>query len=92
MADLNQGEQPLVLDEDGVIRFRHNRIVRFLLDAGPFDMNQIAVMPFSDEERQIFAQLIGYSVSGYGDLSYAEGEPTARADAAQDTFTNEETE
>lgn len=34
-------------------------------------MNMLALMPFTDEERSQLAQLIGYSVSGYGDLSYA---------------------
>lgn len=62
--------QPLIRDEQGVIRFQQNPIVRFLLDAGPFDMNQLAAMPFADEDRAHFAQLIGYSVSGYGELSY----------------------
>jgi hypothetical protein len=55
-----------------VLRFKANAIVRFLLDAGPYDMNTLAMMPFTDEDRRQFAQLIGYSVSGYGDLSYAE--------------------
>ena len=87
---LEQGEQPLVLDDAGVIRFRENRIIRLLLDAGPFDLNQIALMAFSDQERQLLAQLIGYSVSGYGDLPYAEGEPTARADRAVDVFIAEQ--
>jgi hypothetical protein len=54
---------------------------RFLLDAGQFDMNQIARMNFDDEDRAQFAQLIGYSVSGYGDLSYASAESVAAADA-----------
>jgi len=87
---LEQGEQPLVLDDDGVIRFRENRLIRLLLEAGPFDLNQIALMAFSDQERQQLAQLIGYSVSGYGDLSYAEGDPTARADRAVDIFIAEQ--
>lgn len=63
--------QPIEIDKGGVIRFRANKIVKFLLDAGPFDMNQLACMEFSEEDRAQFAQLIGYSVSGYGDLSYA---------------------
>lgn len=62
--------QPLEKDLSGTIRFKRNEIVRFLLDAGPFDMNKIALMPFSQEDRVQFAQLIGYSVSGYGDLPY----------------------
>ena len=63
--------QPMHMDGD-VIRFVPNKIVCWLLDAGPFDLNQIAMLPgISDEEHSQFAQLIGYSVSGYGDLSYA---------------------
>jgi hypothetical protein len=64
--------QPIVLDCDGVARFRGNRIVRFLLDYGGIDLNQIARADFTRADRQQFAQLIGYSVSGYGDLSYAD--------------------
>jgi hypothetical protein len=66
--------QPIEWDGHGVIRFRENRIVRKLLDEGPFDMNDIARFEgITDDERSQFAQLIGYSVSGYGDLSYALG-------------------
>ena len=87
---LEQGEQPLVLDDDGVIRFRENRIMRLLLDGGPFSLEQIALMAFTDQERQQLAQLIGYSVSGYGDLSYADDEATTRADSAVDIFIAEQ--
>jgi hypothetical protein len=57
-------------DDHNILRFVSNKIVRYLLDAGPFDMNHLAMLPFDDEDRQQFAQLIGYSVSGFGDLSY----------------------
>lgn len=63
--------QPVVIDASGVARFKENAIVRWLLEAGPFDMNILAVTPFSDEDRRQFAQLIGYSVDGYGSLSYS---------------------
>lgn len=62
--------QPIVRDRYCVKRFKENKIVVFLLDSGPFDMDALAAMNFSKEDRQQFAQLIGYSVSGYGDLSY----------------------
>lgn len=78
--------QPVVLDAHGVIRFKENKIVRALLDAatkaGDLDMNAQARMGFSPEDRRQFAQLIGYSVSGYGDLSYVDPESCAAADAA----------
>lgn len=64
--------QPTISDSDGTLRFKRNEIVAFLLDAGPFDMNILARMNFSDEDRRQFAQLIGYSVSGYSELPYAE--------------------
>lgn len=62
--------QPIEPDPNGCIRFRSNAIVRHLLDHGGIDLNQIACMDFSDEDRQQFAQLIGYSLSGYSELSY----------------------
>lgn len=65
--------QPLMWDKHDVIRFRANPIVRYLLDAGPFDMNDLGLMPFDNDAREQFAQLIGYSVSGFGELSYVDG-------------------
>lgn len=68
--------QPIVLADNDVIRFKANKIVRFLLDWASqrgIDMNTLAIMPFSQEDRAQFAQLIGYSVSGYGELQYAIG-------------------
>lgn len=62
--------QPLITGKDGVTRFKANAIVQFLLDAGPFDPNQLALMNFSDEDREQFAQLTGYSLSGFASLRY----------------------
>ena len=66
--------QPLKKDAQGVIRFKANEIVRYLLDNGGIDLNQLACLDFTDEDRQQFAQLIGYSLSGYGELSYVSDE------------------
>jgi len=77
--------QPIVKDGN-VARFKANAIVRFLLDAGPFDMNQLAAMEFTNEDRWQFAQLIGYSVSGGGGLSYANRKQVAKADAIVETM------
>jgi len=71
--------QPIVM-VGNVIRFKQNAIVRYLLDNGGIDLNKIAVQGFSDEDQMQFAQLIGYSVSGYGDLNYASAESVAAAD------------
>lgn len=55
-------------------RFVENKIVSYLLDNGGIDLNKLAVLPFDDEDRQQFAQLIGYSVSGYAGLNYVSDE------------------
>ncbi len=72
--------QPVVLDSDGRTRFKQNTIVRFLLDQGPIDMNTLAKLPFPAEDRSQFAQLIGYSTCGFGELQYANPEHVAVAD------------
>lgn len=71
--------QPLETDKNGILRFKQNAIVRYLLDNGPHDLNAIALLPFSAEDRSQFAQLIGYSLSGYGELDYVSNEDYDRA-------------
>ena len=66
--------QPLYMDDQEVIRFKSNKIVQWLLDAGPYDLNDIAKMDFDNDDRIQFAQLIGYSLDGAGDLSYFDDE------------------
>lgn len=73
---------PLYLDDTGRVRFRDNAIVRFLLDNGPHDMNSLAVGDFSDEDREHFAQLIGYSLDGFAELSYVSDETYSAASAS----------
>ncbi len=58
------------MDKEGDYYFRSNKIVKFLLDAGPFDMNKLGAMPFSKRDMEQFVQLIGYSVAGFGELTY----------------------
>lgn len=63
--------QPIVTDDKGVLRFKENRIVRDLLDFAAdrgFGLNQISRRDYSREDRQQLAQLIGYSLHGYGGL------------------------
>jgi len=55
-------------------RFVENKIVSYLLDKGGIDMNKLAIMDFPNDDRSQFAQLIGYSVSGWSTLSYVSDE------------------
>ena len=66
--------QPLYKDEQGVVRFKENAIVRYLLDNGGIDLNAIACVPFDQNDQEQFAQLIGYSLSGFSELSYVSDE------------------
>lgn len=75
--------QPIVTDSNGVLRFKENAIVRYLLDQGGIDLNQLAILEFSRDDRVQFAQLIGYSLSGFGMLSYVDDETYNAADAMQ---------
>ena len=62
--------QPLEVDEFNVLRFKQNAIVRHLQERGGIDLNAIAAMDFSQDDRVQFAQLIGYSLSGFHELNY----------------------
>lgn len=66
--------QPLELAEDGVLRFKENKIIRRLIDDGNIDLNKIASWHASQEDQEQLAQLIGYSLDGYGSLSYVSDE------------------
>lgn len=73
LAKLEHPNQPLGLDKHGVLRFKSNAIVKEVLDFASskgFDMNTIAAHVHSDDDRRQFAQLIGYSLNGYSELSY----------------------
>lgn len=75
--------QPLYIDEHDVIRFKPNKILRRLVDEGKIDLNYTARMQDVDrEDHEQLAQLIGYSVSGFGDLSYVSEGTLEMADEA----------
>lgn len=80
--------QPLVWDGEGVVRFQANRVVKRLLDeasARGIDMNFLRRQEGpTNEDWEHFAQLIGYSVSGWGNLSYVSDKTWSRADKAKD--------
>ena len=65
---MNHPIQPLYKDDHGVIRFKENKIVCFLVER--YGLNELSSLTFPDEDWEQLAQLIGYSLSGFGDLSY----------------------
>ena len=84
LDDAETPMQPICIASDGVIRFKQNRMVNDLYEFSQprgFGLNEMARRDYTQEERMQFAQLIGYSVSGYGGLSYASLESAEKADA-----------
>lgn len=73
---MNHPIQPLALDEHGTLRFVSNILVEKLLEHGQntgLGLNQLAMEfngPEYQEDWEQLAQLIGYSLSGFGSLSY----------------------
>ena len=75
--------QQIAPDEHGRPRFRENKIVSHLLEVARengCDLNTLACMEFPAEDRRQLAQLIGYSVDGYGSLSYVPHDLATAAD------------
>ena len=89
--------QPVVMVDD-VARFKENKIVRWMLEQGKegkrFDLNTIAGTSFPQEDREQLAQLIGYSLSGFSELSYVSAETwevaTSNSDGEAERATREE--
>lgn len=76
LKDMKHPRQPIgFTDEDPpVVRFKGNAIIRWMLKQGEagrqFDLNSIDTYAFPADDLVQFWQLLGYSVSGYGDLSF----------------------
>lgn len=75
--------QPVVIAEDGVARFKQNKIVRDLLELASkhgMDLNTICMRGYDRDDYAQLMELIGYSVSGCGDLSSARKKHVREAD------------
>lgn len=95
LAGEEEPMQPVGIDANGTHRFLENRIVRDLLNTHPaIDMNEIAGSAacghYSQAEQRQFAQLIGYSVNGYMNLSYVNDESYFRAAERLDTLLDDD--
>ena len=73
----NHPMQPIERDDQGIVRFKMNRIVRRLLDCARiqgYSINEIVADledgDFTEDDHDQFMQLIGYSVSGFGDVAF----------------------
>ena len=86
-------KQPVVRDRQGTLRFKSNEIVVALLkhcEATGLDLNRIfgGAHYWTQEDIDNFYQLIGYSISGYVDLSCISDESKNAAEAASNRLVN----
>lgn len=77
--------QPIVKDANGVVRFKANKLVWYLqkrLRYSGVDLNMLTEIGdlFAPADWEQFYQLLGYSVSGYGDLAVVSAESIEEAD------------
>lgn len=86
---MNYPIQPIEYDAQGIIRFKENAIVRYLLDAGPLDLNKLEMLEFSDEDRAQFEQLIGRSVSAFCGLDCVSDEVADKVSALSEALQGE---
>lgn len=62
--------QPMYVDDDDRVCFQANKIVRTLLSVGPYDLNTLLTMKFSQEDREQFYQLLGHSAESINGVPY----------------------
>lgn len=83
-SELKNPMQPIFVDKGGKPRFKKNQIVKFLLDFASTrgcNMNDLSIIPFSDDDWTQFSQLIGYDICGFGELSYVSDDDYSAAEA-----------
>lgn len=73
--------QPLEVEPNGLVRFKQNAIVVYLMNNLPWTMDNLAECSFSDEDKAQFAQLLGCRVDGFGLLPYVSEAAAQVADA-----------
>lgn len=73
--------QPISIDTAGILRFKNNPIVRFLLESSPYNLHDLACMGFADNDFEQLEQLIGYSVDGFLDLDFVSDETRETVEA-----------
>lgn len=69
------------IDPDGQPRFQRNAIVSWLVHTDRVDLNEIIAThawPIKDQEE--FWQMLGYSVSAFGNLTFVRPKTTKKAD------------
>jgi hypothetical protein len=65
-----QPMQPIVVADDGVVRFQANKVIEWIVDSGKVSLDDVAMLKVPVGDKEQFWQMLGYSVSGYGGLLF----------------------
>jgi hypothetical protein len=76
--------QPVEFDDSGVLRFRGNKVVEYLFETRAINLNTIPTRALPAEDVEQFWQMLGYSLSGYQDLSFIREETKRSLDVIRD--------
>lgn len=66
--------QPLLQDEDGTVYFKENSVVTYLWIYSRLKIADITKQGFSQEDKEQFAQLIGFNIDRFSELDCASQE------------------
>jgi hypothetical protein len=82
--------QKIIIDDKNIIRFKENKIVKYLIENGPLGMAGVDAIAiennFSTADREQLAQLVGCSISEYGALGYVSDESYHEAEEIAEKF------
>ena len=76
--------QPIHRDSAGVVRFVENRIVRHVLAESHLTLDDLFSLGYDPEDYEQVIQLVGFSVSGFGDMPHVNPNSVAIADKIAD--------
>jgi len=62
--------QPLYTDNRGILRFKENDVILYLLHKSGITIEQVASLPFSNEDKIQFVQLIGIDIVAFEFLPF----------------------
>lgn len=91
---MDQPMQPVLTDDQGIVRFQGNAIIKHMFDKGQFDLNDLCAN-FSIEDYEQLLQLLNFSVSAYGDMpvrksSVEQADSLAAAEQVEDASRTDE--
>jgi hypothetical protein len=82
--DAKHPRQPIGIAPDGIVRFKPNALLRLLVDGGHINLNVVILRAqesrIPDEDLAQFWQLLGTSISAFGEHDFVSSEEAEACD------------